>query len=292
MSKNKRMNFYAYEVKKTSINNNLDRSDIDRCLNALDALTMEDRARGTLRLDELKSKTVDDHNVWLMHLSRSRELGPGKRKPNAIIDGIGLANDEEFAEDVAALYCPSSGYFLMQSSVYISRGMVQDYFEEFSRSLINKVNATYEILDVMTFNGTQKLLASEHAQRFTFKITHDGSHTNAQVTDEGLPFWKVAKLMSENYGGSEITITVGNGRKGLGKSIISKISSASTSLKSKGYLDNATVDIRPDVDTRLETVNLIEGRRFHECYVSLDAFARPKLSSRYLELEKFYLSLI
>lgn len=103
---------------------------LSKTIEDYDSISLEHRWRGELRLDRIEKKTTsDDKPLYFLDFSKEREIGPGKLKRNAPVEGINLAADETFAEETAALYIPHKKWLLvLHNQNGIGPNRIMNYF--------------------------------------------------------------------------------------------------------------------------------------------------------------------
>jgi hypothetical protein len=94
---------------------------LSRTLEEFDQLPLEERWRGDFRLDVIKNIPAGvalPCDTIFIDFAKSRDLGPGKLATASPVADVGLAANEFFGEETAALYVPSKKWLLALNNHY------------------------------------------------------------------------------------------------------------------------------------------------------------------------------
>lgn len=258
------MKVHAFKVAKTNSSIELE--------NILSLIEQEANLRERIRIinqAELRAETVEQRDgCWYLDFVRIRtDHGPGRVSRDAEVEGFDFDEEEGFGEETAALYCPDTGYILVQYNHFgVRSGMIADYLSAFDRTERN----LYTFKPKYDDDVERRLINQGITRKVTFTL--DISKMSAQDRRRGQALSEAIEYGRES-GADKIKVQIsvsGERRRGLADKAREGVSSLLGILgQNPDAVTKLEVAGKEDRDAVTEVLDLI-GHRLSVEFSDLD----------------------
>ncbi|WP_291517509.1 DUF6731 family protein [Acidovorax sp.] len=133
-------------------------------------LPIEDRWRGDIRLDRVERVAGDAAlpvDAFHLDFAKSRDIGPGKISPHAVISDVGLRREEFFGEETAAIYIPKKRWLCVLHNQYgTGPSRIAEYLNALDPGSNNR-RFDYEVVPKIDARALQRMQGMKHLSEVT-----------------------------------------------------------------------------------------------------------------------------